>query len=134
MSGTSSGRYSKKSASQAKPAEKSAWLGFIDIALSDEQRAIVAELNFPDESAISFIVECTSDGYKVSIVEDPAHSCYIASLTGQHPDNVNKGFTLTGRGPTVLGALASLAYKHLTLCDGGLWSNFASSAAKSSWG
>lgn len=134
MSGTSSNRHNKPQPKAPKTAEKTPWLGFVDIPLSDEQRALVSELNFSDESALSFMEEVCEDGYKVSIVQDTAHQSYIATITGQHADNLNKGYSLSGRGPTVVGALASLAFKHCDLCDRGIWTNFSGSSAKSAWG
>jgi len=134
MSSKSSNRFSKPDAKAAKGQEKRAWLGFVDIALTDEQRAIVAESVFGDEGALSFLQEMTEDGYKISVVEDPAHNCYVATATGSHPQNINCGYSLTARGPNVVGCLASLAYKHIALCDGGIWTNFSNSTTKSSWG
>jgi len=134
MSGKSSERFTKPGGKQSASKEARPWLGFIDIALSDEQRAIVSEMNFPDESALSFLEELCEDGYKISIVQDKQHKSYIATATGQHADNLNQGYSLSGRGPTVIGAVAALAYKHVQLCDRGVWANFAGSTTTSAWG
>jgi hypothetical protein len=134
MSAKSSERHNRPATGSTQAKERAVWLGFVDIALSDEQRAFVSEMNFTEESAFSFLEELTDEGYKVSFTADTAHKSFITTATGSNPDCLNKGYSLSGRGPTLIGSLASLAFKHVTICDRGIWSNAAGSTAKSSWG
>jgi len=108
--------------------------GFIDIPLSEDDKASLAAANFEESDAFSFIEEMLEDGYKISISADPAHSSVIATAIGRGADNQNDGYALSGRGPDVLGGLASLAYKHITLCDRGIWTNRSDSTVASKWG
>ena len=134
MSGRSSERVKrsngKASGGQAQPS----FLGFVDIPLSEADKASLDGLNFEPEDAFKFLEEMVEDGYKISISQDTAHSCYIATATGRNPNDPNYGYALSGRGADVVGGLASLAYKHVTLCQRGVWSNFTGNSSPSKWG
>lgn len=129
MSGRSSEGLSRRKGKGSRRDDDSTWLGFVSIDLSDTDRASLAQLHFEAEDAFSFLEEMCDDGYKVTVSEDGAHSCYICSATGRTPDNQNRGYTLSGRGKTFLGSVASLAYKHITLCERGAWTNYGGSSA-----
>jgi len=135
MSGASSERYAHKASKGKKKADLGGWLGFVDIPLSGDDRARLLTMNWSEETALSFLEECVNDGYKVSIVQDPAHACVIASLTGREHNFDNAGYTLSGRGPDFMGGLASLYYKHVVLCERGRWSAMAIDPGPAdSWG
>lgn len=114
--------------------EKVTWLGFVEISLTEEDKAAIVDMPLNDKAAFDFIEGMVEDGYKVSFSEDTAHSSFIASATGQRPGNPNAGYTLAGRGPSVIGSLASLAYKHQQLCKQGDWTAFVGSTTTSKWG
>jgi hypothetical protein len=114
--------------------DKVVWLGFVEISLTDDDKAALSEMNIADGPLFDFVEEMVGDGYKVSFSEDTAHTCYIASATGQKLGNPNAGHSLSGRGPSIFGALACLAYKHVTLCKSGEWSAYAGSTTSSKWG
>lgn len=134
MSRRSSEELQRKRGRPAAAKAEQGWLGFVEVPLSDDDKASLAQGHFEAEDAFSFLEELANDGYKVSISQDAKNSCYIASATGRHPDDPNNGYTLSGRGPDVLGSLAALAYKHITLCERGAWANHTNGAATSSWG
>jgi hypothetical protein len=119
-------RGSKKAASM--------WLGFLDIPLSEDDKARIPGMNFEGERAFDFIAEMVEDGYKITISQDKAHSCYISTATGQHTQTGNDSYSLTGRGPDAAGSLAALAYKHIILCERGEWANLAHSPADATYG
>ena len=102
------------------------WQGFIDIPLKDADKERVqgdiGEGLFKLEEALLDFIE---DGYKVSITGDYAHGAIIVAVTGRSEDCENKGWTLSGRGPDVLGATAVLWYKVYTLAEGGPWAAVA---------
>ena len=134
MSGRSSERNGKGRSKGREGTLRGPWLGFVDIVLSDEDKASLSSMNFEDGDAFSFLEDMVEDGYKVSLSQDTAHDCYIAAATGSTDGNPNRGYTMAGRGPSLLGALASLAYKHRTLCQQGVWGNFIGSSESSKWG
>jgi hypothetical protein len=110
------------------------WLGFVDVQLSDDQKRLLSGITLEPEDVFSFLEEMTEDGYKVSFSQDKAHSCFLAAATGQDPENPNYGYTLVGRGPSLIGAVAALAYKHRDLCDGGTWRNYNGNSETTAWG
>lgn len=133
MSGRSSEHLQSRRGKARQAEGQVAWQGFVDVPLTDEDKASLAEGHFEAADAFSFLEEMVEDGYKVSVSQDAKNSCYVASATGRRPDDPNNGYTLTGRGPDVVGSLASLAYKHITLCERGAWSNRANGTGASAW-
>lgn len=134
MSGTSSNEMSRRKRDKARSGADTAWLGFVDITLTDADKASLSEGHFEDSDAFDFMQELVDDGYKVTLSPDAAHSSCIATATGRLATNVNNGYSLSGRGPDVIGALAALAYKHINLCERGVWTNFSGSSTASKWG
>jgi len=134
MSGASSERLAKQGRKGRPLKEPTAWMGFVDINLTDDDKASLAQQQFEAGDAFSFMEDLVEDGYKVSLSADSAHACYIAAATGSTDNNPNRGYTLSGRGPSPVGAVASLAYKHCTLCQQGVWTNFVGSTTASKWG
>jgi len=116
-----------------KPGE-SQWLGFVDIPLSDADKARIPELGIEGERAFNFLEEMIEDGYKITLSQDKKHSCYIATATGQHTESGNDGYSLSGRGPSTAGAVAALAYKHICLCERGSWGSVAVVPTNSAYG
>jgi hypothetical protein len=134
MSGRSSEARGKRGQSGNGKRPTNDFLGFIDIQLSEADKASLDRAHFESEDAFSFIEEMLEDGYKISISSDPAHKSVIVTATGRNSDDPNYGYALSGRGADVVGGLASLAYKHITLCERGSWSNFAGHTEPSKWG
>jgi hypothetical protein len=108
-------------------ADKTGWEGFVDIPLTDDDRARIADdlSNLTPGEALAFIDRWAAEGYKVGLSADPAHDCYIVSLTGKSPDCVNRGYTLVARGPDAFGAVVAMNYKHDGLCRGEEWAQGA---------
>jgi len=134
MSGRSSELRAKRGGNGKGQRSANDFLGFVDIPLSEDDKASLDQAHFEVEDAFSFVEEMVEDGYKISISSDAAHSCVIVTATGRNADDPNYGYALSGRGADVVGGLASLAYKHITLCERGAWSNFTGRAATSKWG
>jgi len=134
VSRRSSEEVERKRGRPGKAKAEQGWLGFVDVQLTDADKASLAEGHFEAGDAFQFVEEMVEDGYKVTLSQDTAHSCYIAAATGRLPDDPNNGYTLTGRGPDVIGSLACLAHKHIIICQRGAWSNSGARPAASSWG
>jgi hypothetical protein len=116
--GTENGKARRTAASRV----KNGWQGFVELPLSrvDKERlAALGDEDYPDVG--TFLLEVLDDGYKVSFVKDERHSCVIATLTGKGDGCVNAGYSLSGRGPDLPGAILVLHFKHLVICESGIW-------------
>ena len=112
------------------------WVGFVDLVLTNEEKEHLSSMGFEDYPDMRvFLERVLEDGYKVSLVTDEKHSCVIMTLTGKGEGCVNAGYSLSARGPDLLGALLVLDFKHRVLCDEGRWSGHEEgrSVQKSLW-
>jgi len=95
---------------------------FVDCNLSKEDKeAVKRTLENPD-AVMERITQLFLDGYKVSMSYDAtsdAFGCYVTMPDEGHPAH---GSCLTARGPSLLGAFATLCYKHFVMLDG-TWAN-----------
>jgi hypothetical protein len=113
------------------------WQGFVDIPLNEGELAAVRdEHEHHAMDLLGFLVACIDDGYKVSIAPHSRGASVIATLTGRDPECVNAGYSLSGFGPDVEGALLSVYYKHVVLCEKLRWADqpFTTRQQLSLWG
>jgi len=111
----------------SKPFEADGWKGFVNVEIPEAQKDQVKSLrNKPDE-LWRVILDLVENGYKMSVTCDQKYSLYNLSLTCKNPKDVNNGYTLSGRGGTLLGAMASFVYKHATILEGA-WADAGSKA------
>jgi len=107
------------------------WQGFVDIPLDDIQRQQLTAFLQSDEYELDELLGMVcGDGYKLSCGPQNRGNSFVASLTGRSPECLNLGYTLSAFGPTPTTAIGAVLYKHLYVCSGGVWSNFASEAEK----
>jgi hypothetical protein len=105
--------------------------GFIRVTLTDKQKE-AAKKSDPFEGFDAFAEELLVAGYKLSVAHDAERSCYYATLTMTREGQSHSGFALSGRGPSVRGALQMLFYKHYTVLHGN-WAE-ASGLEGDGWG
>lgn len=113
------------------------WKGFVDISLTGQEKEHLASLeqaDYPDITA--FLENVLSDGYKFSVTRDELHSCVIATLTGKGKGCPNAGYSLSARGPDLVGALLVLHHKHVVICEQLRWAEHGESSERqlSLWG
>jgi len=122
MGATASNKRYGKPRKNTKSPYGDGFLGFVDIALSDADKTAIEEMaGDAGKPFDAFLVQVVEDGYKFSLVADPEHNSYIATLTGRHEGCENKGYALSARGPDPHGAVVALWYKHGTLANWGAW-------------
>jgi len=122
MGATQSNLMDKKRKAKGRPSEGSqAFKGFINIPLTDPDKERIKTILEEADTIESTLLELTSEGYKISLREDTTSGSYSASATAVTPDHANAGYALTAYGPDIQGAVIALAYKILTLCEGGSW-------------
>lgn len=94
------------------------WKGFVNVELTDAQKPLVKALCSHADHLWTVIWDLIDASYKLTISNDAAHNSYNVSMTCRNQRDPNNGLTLTGRGGTVLGAMASFVFKHETLLEG----------------
>ena len=87
------------------------WRGFVNLDLSDKQKAEVKKLFDKYGDAWTHILGRVSEGYKLTISYDDPHTTWNVSLTCRELADSNMGLTLTGRGGSCQAACISLWYK-----------------------
>lgn len=102
----------KKAAKAAERPASDGWKGFVNLELSDAQKAEAKKLLADADRVTDNVWKLVDDGYKVSFSYDGYHGAYLCAVTCQDKSSVNVGLTLTGRGGGILAAMASLWYKH----------------------
>ena len=101
---------------------ESDWLGFVDIVLSDDEKdRIKGDVDGGLVPAPTFIQALLDQGYKLSLSPDGRGGGVIATVTGAADGCLNQNYSLSGRGPDVVGALAMLEYKVENVCHWGHW-------------
>lgn len=93
------------------------WKGFIALELSDSQKTAAKVLRDDPERLFDNVFGAVDDLYKLSFSYDTYNGMYIASYTCKDAKSPNNGLTLSGRGGTLLGAMASLWYKHAVVLE-----------------
>src|SRR5688572_11326457 len=101
-----------RSARQQKPKDDVVWKGFVACELTDAQKAIVKAMRQDTERVWGRVIALVDDLYKLSLSVDAYNGMYIASLTCKDKQSRNNGMTLSGRGGSLIGAMAALIYKH----------------------
>lgn len=88
---------------------------FIQYRLSDEELAQAhnAAENFAD--VVEIFDQMIGEGYKLSASYDAYGGGTQVFMTPSNKGNVNAGYTLTARAPSLTAAVAVLCWKHYTL-------------------
>ena len=92
---------------------------FVNVRLSSDDKARMADLHLDVEFPLSTILDIVAEGYKFSVKEDSKNQTYVASLTDGREDSPAYRAILTGRGSSALNAWYSLAYRHIVLLPDG---------------
>lgn len=86
---------------------------FVRCELSDTHRKAVREALLSPEDAVSSVETLALLGIKVSISFESQNDAFGAYATGgQSSSDCFKGLCLTARGPSVIGAVTALMFKH----------------------
>lgn len=94
------------------------WKGFVNVDLSDKEKAAVKKMFDRYGDAWSHILGRVGEGYKLTVSYDDPHSTWNVSLTCRALADSNLGLTLTGRGGSCQAACVSLWYKDATMLKG----------------
>lgn len=99
------------------------WKGFVQVELNEAQKMQVKALRDNAMPQVwANVVGLIDEGYKLSLSFDTYNDAYVCAVTSKDVDSPNNGLTLTSRGGTLDGAVASFWYKHTSVLDG-VWNN-----------
>lgn len=99
------------------------WKGFIDIALTSDQKDRVRALSSEPDDVLGIIGDFVDNGFRVTLSRDARGGGFICSVTATRATDPNAGFTLAGRGGSLARAVNALYFKHVVVAQEGLWSN-----------
>lgn len=99
-------------------AEQDGWKGFVNVDLTDAQKAVVKSMRADIQKCWTVVFDLVEGEYKLSLSLDAKNNAYVFSMTARRVKDVNHGLTLTSRGGTVEGAVASFVYKHSVVLEG----------------
>jgi len=106
---------------------------FVRSELSNQEKEHVKAQNYVWDDIPENLVALVEAGYKVSLTNDLKSNAYAVWITPTDEDNLNHGFTLSARGPTLLAALSVAFYKHFTKFDG-VWPKDDNNPYRDQWG
>lgn len=89
----------------------STWKGFVNLELTDKDKAAARKLFDRYADAWGAILERVGLGYKLTVSYDDPHTTFNVSLTCRALADKNLGLTLTGRGGSMQAACVALWYK-----------------------
>lgn len=99
-------------------AQDDGWRGFVNVELNDAQKAAVKAMRADIQKCWAVVFDLVEGEYKMSLSLDAKNNAYVFSMTARREKDVNQGLTLTSRGGTVEGAVASFVYKHSVVLEG----------------
>lgn len=88
------------------------WKGFVNCELNEQQKVACKALRDNSAAVWTTVEDLVGGQYKASMSYSPEQDVYNFSMTCKAAKDVNNGLTLTGRGGTLVGAMASFVYKH----------------------
>lgn len=104
---------------KSKKSDKKPWeIEFVAIELTDKEKDHLKSQAWKAEEVLDELERLADDGYKVSLWRDMYNDCAGCTITCNVEGNPNHRKCITGRGPDFVGAIASVLYKHYTLCEG----------------
>jgi len=97
------------------------WGGFIDIRLTEDQKAAFYVWQRENEPGMwEEFAEVVAKGFKFGLSYDAENGCYIATFTasGRAVIGLDQRYCLTARAPEWPTALSLLLYKHVEIARG----------------
>lgn len=113
-------RTKAKASAQAKARERVDFVGFVNVNLTDTQRAAWAAWHQQGEEVDDAIQDITDGVGKLSLSYDTRQGCFICSLFVTGAGRPDAGLILTMRGDHWYKALSRTAFVFALVCDGDL--------------
>lgn len=91
---------------------------FVDIKLTQEQKAAFLGQRHTAEELVGFLQAVADDGYRVGCSWNAESQSYTVSMTCRNAESVNNGLCVTSFAKDVSTAIALAWYKHDVVCGG----------------
>lgn len=116
---TSQGQDSKKKQTKStRKQDEVVWGGFINIRLTDENKADFERWFIAEQIRIwQYVEDALAQNLKISFSWDSENECYISSFIGAGVDGSNERYCLPARSNRLDESIALLVYKHVVICD-----------------
>lgn len=120
---------------KAKKSDKKPWeVEFVSIELTELEKSHLKTQAWKPDEVMSELDRLADDGYKVSLWKDKFNDCAGCTITCNAEGHSNHRKCITGRGPDFIGAIASVLYKHYTLCEGDWSKRERQGGSDNAWG
>jgi len=106
---------------------------FVECHLGEKDKVQVRQAVERLDELMDGFERLIQNGYKVSIAVDDRNDNYGAYCTIKDPNSPNYPYMLVGRGPSAVGAIAALLYKHTVMLDGMWASEVERTQGKDGW-
>jgi len=88
---------------------------FVDIKLSQEEKADFVARNYDDKFLVTVLQSLCDDGYRVGCAWDAERQAYTVSLTCRNFDSPNNGLCMTSFAKNIRTAVGLAVYKHTVI-------------------
>lgn len=95
--------------------------GFLNITLSDEDRAIIKATEYASDAYYLDVEKWIDSGYKFTFSYDDYNHCYQVIGTPMDKDHVDYGIMLAARGSTPVKAMKQWVYMQVRLVGDSTW-------------
>lgn len=112
----------KKAVKSTSPQTNSSFRGFINIQLSDEDKAIIKATSYEMAEWSADLDKWVDNGFKFTFSDDSYNHCFQVIGTRQQSDHEDFGILLTGRGSTAIKAFKQWVYIQTRLIGELTWS------------
>lgn len=111
----------KKAPKNKAPSTNPTFRGFINITLSDEDKAIIKATAYDMAEWSADIDKWIDNGFKFTFSDDSYNHCFQVIGTRQQSDHEDFGILLTGRGSTAIKAFKQWVYIQTRLIGDLTW-------------
>lgn len=112
---------SRKPKSKTAPTSNPSFRGFLNLNLSDEDKAIIKSAKYDESTYASDLEKWIDSGYKFTFSYDDYSHCFMVVATPQAKDHVDYGILMSGRGSTPIKALKQWVYMQTRLVGDADW-------------
>lgn len=96
--------------------------GFLNIQLSDEDKAIIKSTTYDLSDFTTDLDKWVDNGYKFTFSHDDYNHCFQCIATPQDADHVDYGIMMSGRGSTAIKSFKQWVYIQTRLIGESTWS------------
>lgn len=120
-------------ATKKEPGGDKGYAPFVSCELNDDEREYVKAHLLTGVKILELLSGLVEEGYRTSLAYDMRNDAVSIIVTGVGDSCPNKDLAMSGRGPTVQGAVSVFAYKHIEKLHGE-WPRVGPNRKRDAWG